>query len=73
MAKMSRKDTLKNLIILFGTILLILTAVEYLTRIYSITLNPLVAYWTQIIYLISIIVFLILLVIYIEVRMRSAS
>lgn len=73
MANMNRRYVLKNLIIFFGMILLILTAVEYLVRIYSITLDPVLAYWTQIIYLLSIFLVLILLVIYIEVRMRSES
>ena len=70
---MNRRVVLKNLIILFGIILLILTTVEYLVQIYSITLDPVFAYWTQIIYLLSIFIFLVLVVIYIEVRMRSAS
>ena len=70
---MNRRDILKNLIILFGTILLILTAVEYLVRIYSIILDPVLTYWIQIIYLLSIMLFLLLLVIYIEMRMRSKS
>ncbi len=70
---MSRRDAVKNLIILFGTILLILTAVEYLIRVYSVTLDPVFYYWIQIIYLLSIVLFLLLLVIYIEVRMRSES
>lgn len=70
---MNRRDILKNLIILLGIILIILTVSEYLVQIYSITLDPLLAYWTQIIYLLSIFIFLILIVIYIEVRMRSAN
>jgi len=70
---LSRRSILKNLIIVFGTILLILTAVEYLVRIYSISLDPILAYWIQIFYLVSIMLFLLLLVIYIEVRMRSES
>lgn len=73
MTNMNRRDILKNLIILFGTILLILTAVEYLVRIYSIILDPVLTYWIQIIYLLSIMLFLLLLVIYIEMRMRSKS
>ncbi len=73
MANMNRKDALKNLIIFFGTILLILTAAEYLLRVYSVTLDLIVVYWIHIIYLLSIMVFLLLLVIYIEVRMRSNS
>jgi len=72
-ANMNRKDALKNLIIFFGTILLILTAAEYLLRVYSVTLDLIVVYWIHIIYLLSIMVFLLLLVIYIEVRMRSNS
>jgi predicted membrane channel-forming protein YqfA (hemolysin III family) len=70
---MNRRRDLKNLIIFFGSSLLILTAVEYLVRAFSVTLDPGLAYWTQIIYLLSIFLFLILLVIYIEVRMRSES
>ncbi len=70
---MNRRDTLKNLVILFGIILLILTVVEYLVRIFSITIDPVFAYWIQIIYLLSIFIFLVLVVIYIEVRMRSAN
>jgi len=63
---MIRKDVLKNLIILFGTILLVLTATEYLVRVYSITLDPIFAYWIQIFYLLSIFVFLIVLMIYLN-------
>ena len=73
MTNMNRRYVLKNLLIVFGTILLILTAVEYLVRIYSITLDLALAYWTQILYLFSIMLFLLLLVIYIEIRMRSES
>jgi hypothetical protein len=69
---LSRRSILKNLIIVFGTILLILTAVEYLDGIYSIFPDP-VSYWIEIFYLVSIMLFLLLLVIYIEVRMRSES
>jgi hypothetical protein len=63
---MIRKDVLKNLIILFGTILLVLTATEYLVRVYSVTLDPIFAYWIQIFYLLSIFVFLVVLVIYLN-------
>ena len=70
---MNRRDILKNLIILLGIILLILTVFEYLVQIYSITLVPPLAYWVQIVYLVSIFIFLVLVVIYIEVRMRSAD
>ena len=73
MANMSRRVVVKNLIILFGTILLILTAVEYMIRVYSVTLDPVLYYWIQLIYLLSIVLFLILLVLYIEVRMRSEA
>ena len=73
MANMSRRGVVKNLIILFGTILLILTAVEYMIRVYSVTLDPVLYYWIQLIYLLSIVLFLILLVLYIEVRMRSEA
>ena len=73
MANMNRRDVVKYLIILFGTILLVLTAVEYLIRVYSVTLDPVFSYWIQIVYLLSIFLFLIVLVIYIEVRMRSES
>ena len=73
MANMNRRSVLKNLMIVFGTILLILTTVEYIIRIYSITLDPVLSYWTQILYLFSIMLFLLLLVIFIEIRMRSES
>lgn len=63
---MSRKAVLKNLIILFGTILLILTAFEYLIRVYSITIDPGLYYGIQIFYLLSILVFLVLLGIYLN-------
>jgi predicted membrane channel-forming protein YqfA (hemolysin III family) len=63
---MKRKETLKNLIILFGTILLILTAFEYLVRAYAITIAAVPAYWVQVFYLLSIFVFLVLLVIYLN-------
>jgi len=63
---MSRKGTLKNLLILFGTILLILTAFEYLVQVYSVTVNFVFAYWIQIFYLLAIFVFLVLLVIYLN-------
>jgi predicted membrane channel-forming protein YqfA (hemolysin III family) len=63
---MNRKQILKNLIMLFGTILLVLTAFEYLTFAYSVTLAPALAYWFQVFYLLSIFVFLVLLVIYLN-------
>lgn len=63
---MKRKETLKNLIILFGTILLVLTAFEYLTRAYAIAISPVPAYWIQVFYLVSIFIFLVLLVIYLN-------
>jgi hypothetical protein len=63
---MKRKETLKNLIILFGTILLVLTAFEYLVRVYTITLPLIPAYWIQVFYLVSIFIFLVLLVIYLN-------
>jgi predicted membrane channel-forming protein YqfA (hemolysin III family) len=70
---MNRKAVLTNLIILFAGLLLILTAFEYLVHVFSLTLDAALAYWTQIIYLLSIMLFLLLLVIYIEVRIRSES
>ena len=73
MSKMNRRYVLKNLMIVFGTILIVLTAVEYLVSIYPISLDLVFVYWTQILYLCSILLFLLLLVIYIEVRMRSES
>lgn len=63
---MKRKETLKNLIILFGTILLVLTAFEYLVRVYTITFPVIPAYWIQVFYLVSIFIFLVLLVIYLN-------
>ena len=63
---MSRKGVLKNLLIVFGFILLVLTAYEYLVRVYSVTVNPVLSYWIQIFYLLSIFVFLVILVIYIN-------
>jgi len=63
---MNRKQTLKNLIMLFGTILLVLTAFDYLTFVYSVILAPVLAYWFQVFYLLSIFVFLVLLVIYLN-------
>jgi hypothetical protein len=50
-AIMNRRYVL-NLMIVFGTLLLVLTAVEYLVRIYSISLDSVLAYWTQIFYLV---------------------
>lgn len=70
MHNMDRKNTLKTLIILFGFILLVLTVIEYLLHALSITPDPVLAYWSQIIYLFSIMIFLLLLVIYLEVRNR---
>lgn len=70
---MNRRNLLKNLIILFGTILLILTAAEFLISVYSITVDPILSYWIQVFYLLSILTFLLSLVIYIEVRIRSDS
>ena len=67
---MDRKDTVKNLLIIFGFILLVLTLLEFSIRALSITLDPILSYWSQTFYLVSIFVFLILLVIYIEVRNR---
>jgi hypothetical protein len=63
---MIRKSVMKNLIILFGTILLVLTAFEYLVQVYSVTLEPIFVYWIQIFYLLSILIFLILLVVYLN-------
>ncbi|MFW9807049.1 MAG: hypothetical protein ACFFFK_10015 [Candidatus Thorarchaeota archaeon] len=60
---MSRRTIVKTLIIVFGTILLVLTAFEYLIQVYSIAIDPILSYGIQIFYLISILVFLILLVI----------
>jgi hypothetical protein len=63
---MNRKQTLKNLIMLFGTILLVLTAFDYLTFVYSVILAPVLVYWFHVFYLLSIFVFLVLLVIYLN-------
>jgi hypothetical protein len=63
---MSRKDVVKTLILVFGTILLILTAFEYLVQVYSIIINPVLSYGIQSFYLLSIFVFLILLVIFLN-------
>ncbi|MHA2425777.1 MAG: hypothetical protein ACXAEF_13380 [Candidatus Thorarchaeota archaeon] len=70
---MNRKNALKNLLIILGAIILFLTLVEYLDLVLSLTPIPVLSYWFQIIYLVSIMLFLILLAIYIEVRMRSVS
>ncbi|MHA2177511.1 MAG: hypothetical protein ACXABH_11270 [Candidatus Thorarchaeota archaeon] len=67
---MDRKDIVKNLVIIFGFILLVLTIIELLIRALSITLDPVLLFWSQTLYLVSIFVFLILLVIFIEVRNR---
>ncbi len=63
---MNRKAVLKNLMILFGGILLVFTAFEYLTRVYSVPVDPVLSYGIQIVYLLSIFVFLVLLVIFIN-------
>lgn len=60
---MSRRTVVKTLIIVFGTILMVLTAFEYLIQVYSIVIDPVLSYGIQIFYLLSILVFLILLVI----------
>ena len=70
---MNRRDVLKNLLIILGLIILIFTVVEYLVSVFSIILDPVLSYWIQVVYLLSILVFLFLLVIFIEVRMRSDS
>ncbi|MHA1950951.1 MAG: hypothetical protein ACW99G_22405 [Candidatus Thorarchaeota archaeon] len=67
---MNRKDIVKNLVIIFGFILLVLTIIELLIRSLSITLDPVLLYWSQTFFLVSIFVFLILSVIFIEVRNR---
>ncbi len=67
---MDRKKTLELLIILFGFILLFLTFIEYFLNTFSITPEPVLYYWSQIFYLLSIMIFLLLLVIYLEVRNR---
>ncbi|MGY5863256.1 MAG: hypothetical protein RTV41_01495 [Candidatus Thorarchaeota archaeon] len=67
---MDRKDTVKTLIIVFCLILLLLTVVEYIISTFSILLDPVLTYLIQIFYLLSIVVFLLLLVIYLEVRNR---
>lgn len=70
---MNRKAVVTNLLIIFGMILLIFTALEYTVSVFSIVLDPALSYMIQVVYLLSILVFLILLVIFIEVRMRSDS
>ena len=60
---MSRRTVVKTLIIVFGTILMVLTAFEYLIQVYSIVIDSVLSYGIQIFYLLSILVFLILLVI----------
>lgn len=67
---MGRKDTVKTLIVIFGFILLLLTVIEYITSTFSVTLDPVLTYLIQIFYLLSIVVFLLLIVIYLEVRNR---
>jgi hypothetical protein len=67
---MGRKETVIRLVIVFGFLLLVLTLFEYLTNTFSLAIDPVFHYWIQIIYLISIMIFLLLLVIYIEVPNR---
>jgi hypothetical protein len=72
-AIMNRAVVLKNLLIILGLIILIFTVFEYLVSVFSIVLNSALSYWIQVVYLLSILSFLILLVVFIEVRMRSDS
>ncbi|MHA2026294.1 MAG: hypothetical protein ACW98U_10375 [Candidatus Thorarchaeota archaeon] len=67
---MSRKDTVKMLIVVFGFILLLLTVIEYIISTFSITTDPVLMYLIQVFYLLSIVVFLLLIVIYLEIRNR---
>ena len=65
---MDRKETVKNLVIIFGFILLLLTVFEYTVSTFSIAIDPILRYWIQTFYLVFIMIFLVLLVIYLEVR-----
>ncbi|MFW9809286.1 MAG: hypothetical protein ACFFE6_07890 [Candidatus Thorarchaeota archaeon] len=67
---MERKKALEIFIMVFGLILLSFTLIEYLLSTFSITPEPVLYYWSQIFYLFSIMIFLLLLVIYLEVRNR---
>ncbi|MFW9769040.1 MAG: hypothetical protein ACFFF9_07720 [Candidatus Thorarchaeota archaeon] len=67
---MGRKETVKNLTIIFGFILLVLTIFEYSVSTFSIAIDPVFRYWMQIIFLVVIMIFLLLLVIYLEVQNR---
>jgi hypothetical protein len=67
---MARKETVTRLVIIFGFILLVLTLFEYLSSTFSITIDPVLSYWIQIIYFVSIMIFLLLLVIYLELLNR---
>ena len=60
---MDRKAVVKSLMMVFGTIILILTAFEFLVQVYSIVIDPTLYYGIQSFYLLSIFVFLIFLVI----------
>jgi len=60
---MDRKAVVKSLMLVFGTIILVLTAFEFIVQVYSIVINPTLYYGIQSFYLLSILVFLILLVI----------
>ena len=63
---MNRKTVLRNLLLLFGTILLVLTVFEYLVRDYPIIIDPVLYYGIQVFYLLSILVFLVLLFIFLN-------
>ncbi|MFW9787166.1 MAG: hypothetical protein ACFFE2_15775 [Candidatus Thorarchaeota archaeon] len=58
---MSRKGVLKELMLILGIVLLILTVFEYLVWVFSLTIDPTLSYWIQMVYLVLIFVFLVLL------------
>lgn len=59
--RMSRKGVLKELMLILGIVLLILTVFEYLVWVFSLTIDPTLSYWIQMVYLVLIFVFLVLL------------
>jgi polyferredoxin len=67
---MDRKETVKNLIILIGLILLFLTVFEYSVSTFSIPIDSALRFGIQAFFLVAIMIFLLLLVIYLEVRDR---
>lgn len=67
---MERKKTLERLIILFGFIVIVITITDVLLNVLSITPDPVLSYFSQILYFLSIIALLLLCVLYLEVQNR---